>query len=94
MRRDSANLSAFIYDSIRILDLPARFIHNAVTMKKWFFFLGILAVIYIIARLNSRKEYKSPFLTRINQAVTIAVWALLIAYILTLGYYLYSTLFK
>jgi O-antigen/teichoic acid export membrane protein len=63
-------------------------------MRKWIFFLGILAVVFIIIRLNSNKEHKSPFLTRINEAVTIAVWALLIAYLLTLGYYLYTTFFK
>jgi len=63
-------------------------------MRKWLLFLGILAVIYVIARLNSRKEHKSPFLTRVNEAVTIAVWALLIAYLLALGYYLYTTLFQ
>lgn len=59
-------------------------------MRKWLLFLGILAVIYVITRLNSRRENKSPFLTRINEAVTIAVWALLIAYLLALGYYLYT----
>ena len=63
-------------------------------MRKWLFLIGLAAVFYIVIRLNSGKENKSPFLKRINDAVTIAVWALLIAYLITLGYYLYTTLFK
>ncbi|MFW6137282.1 MAG: hypothetical protein ACOC5U_04310 [Candidatus Aminicenantaceae bacterium] len=63
-------------------------------MRKWLFLLGFLAVVYVIVRLNSKKENKSPFFTQLNEAVTIAVWAVLIAYLLVLGYHLYTMIFK
>jgi hypothetical protein len=63
-------------------------------MRKWLFFLLILALIYGISQINRRKRVKSPFLKRLNETITIIVWVLLAAYTLTFLYWLYTTIFK
>jgi magnesium-transporting ATPase (P-type) len=63
-------------------------------MRKWLYFLLILALIYAISQINRRKRVKSPFLKRLNETITILVWVLLTAYVLTFLYWLYTTIFK
>ena len=64
-------------------------------MRKWFFLLGILVLVYLISKLNnSKKQEKSPFFKRMNETVTILVWALSIAYSLAFLFWLYTVIFK
>ena len=63
-------------------------------MRKWLFFLLILALIYGISRINGRKRVKSAFLKRLNETITILVWVLLAVYSLAFLYWLYTAIFK
>jgi hypothetical protein len=64
-------------------------------MRKWLFLFGLLVLVYLISKLNSsKKQEKSPFFKRMNETVTILVWALSIAYTLAFLYWLYTVIFK
>ena len=64
-------------------------------MRKWFFLLGLLVLVYLISKLNSsKKQEKSTFFKRMNETVSILVWALSIAYVLAFLYWLYTVIFK
>ncbi len=64
-------------------------------MRKWFFLFGLLVLVYLISKLNnSKSKEKSPFFIRMNETVSILVWALSIAYVLAFLYWLYGAIFK
>jgi len=64
-------------------------------MRKWLFLFGLLVLVYLISKLNkSKTQEKSPFFKRMNETVTILVWALSIAYTLAFLYWLYTVIFK
>lgn len=63
-------------------------------MRKWFFFLGILALVYIISRINRRKKERSPFFKRLNETFSIIAWVLLIVYVLFFLYWIYTRIFR
>jgi hypothetical protein len=54
----------------------------------------ILALVYIISRINRRKLTRSPFLKRLNETFSIIVWVLLAAYSVSFLYWLYTIIFK
>jgi len=63
-------------------------------MKKWFFLLGALVLVYLLSRINSpRARAGSPLLQRINWTINVLVWVLSIAYGLGFLYWLYKTIF-
>lgn len=63
-------------------------------MRKWLFFLVILALVYGISQISRKKRVRSPFLKRVNETITILVWVLLVVYTLTFLYWLYTVIFK
>ena len=64
-------------------------------MRKWIFLFGLLVLVYLISKLNSsKKQEKSSIFKRMNETVTILVWALSIAYFLAFLYWLYTVIFK
>ena len=64
-------------------------------MRKWLFLFGLLVLVYLISKLNnSKRQEKSPFFKRMNETVSILVWALSIAYTLAFLYWLYTVIFK
>jgi len=63
-------------------------------MRKWLFFLAILALVYIISRINRRKQEHSPFLKRLNETFSIIAWVLLAVYVLFFLYWLYTMVFR
>lgn len=63
-------------------------------MRKWLFFLAILALFYILFNFNRRKKDRSPFLKWFKETLSIIAWTLLIAYTLFFLYWLYTMIFK
>jgi Ca2+/Na+ antiporter len=63
-------------------------------MRKWLFFLAILALVYIISRINRTKQGRSPFFKRLNETFSIIAWVLLTVYILLFLYWLYTRIFR
>jgi len=63
-------------------------------MRKWFLFLVILGLVYILSKASRKKKERSPFHTRFNETVSIVVWVMLIAYVVSFLYWLYIQIFK
>jgi hypothetical protein len=63
-------------------------------MRKWLFFLAILALVYIISKINRTKKERSPFFKRLNETFSIIAWVLLTVYVLFFLYWLYTRIFK
>jgi len=63
-------------------------------MRKWFLFLAILGLVYIISKASQRGDQRSPFRQRFNETLSITVWVLVVAYVLTFLYWLYTQIFK
>ncbi|MDH4218629.1 MAG: hypothetical protein OEY18_12915 [Candidatus Aminicenantes bacterium] len=63
-------------------------------MRKWLFFLAVLAVVYAISQTGRRKQDRSPFLKRLSETVSIVVWVLLAAYAISFLYWLYKEIFR
>jgi hypothetical protein len=63
-------------------------------MRRWLFFLAILAVVYVLSRMNWNKKERSPFFKRLNETFSILVWVLFFFYAVTFLYWLYTQIFK
>jgi hypothetical protein len=63
-------------------------------MRKWFLFLAILGLVYILSKASHRGENRSSFRQRFNETLSILVWVLIIVYVLSFLYWLYSQVFK
>jgi hypothetical protein len=62
-------------------------------MRRWFLFLLVLIILYIVAKAGKKKEASTPFHRRFNETLSIVVWALVIVYVLSFLYWLYTQLF-
>ena len=63
-------------------------------MRKWLFFLLIIAALYAVTKINKNKAgKKSPVLKQISDAITYLVWILLTAYVIFFLYWIYSLIF-
>jgi len=63
-------------------------------MRKWLFFLAILAAVYAFSRISKGKQDRSPFLKRLSESISIVVWVLLAAYAVSFLYWLYKEIFR
>jgi uncharacterized BrkB/YihY/UPF0761 family membrane protein len=64
-------------------------------MRKWLFVLLFIAVLYAVSRIGVKKPGKrSTTFKQISEALTIAVWGLLVAYVIAFLYWLYTIIFK
>jgi hypothetical protein len=63
-------------------------------MRKWFLFLVILGLIYVFSKASQRGKHRSPFRQRFNETLSITVWVMVVAYVLSFLYWLYSQIFK
>lgn len=63
-------------------------------MRKWLFFMAVLAALYAFSQISKGKRDRSPFLKRLNESVAIVVWVLLAAYAVSFLYWLYKEIFK
>jgi len=63
-------------------------------MRKWFYVLAILVVVYFISKLGQNKKDSSSFLKRFGETLSIVVWVLLAAYAVSFLYWLFKEIFK
>ncbi len=63
-------------------------------MRKWFFLFVILGLIYIFSKALQKKEERSPFRKRLNETLSIVVWVMLVAYVVSFLYWLYTQIFR
>lgn len=59
-------------------------------MRKWLLLLVILGVITLLSKLNQRKDVKTPLGKRFSETLSVIVWVLIIAYIVSFFYWLYT----
>lgn len=59
-------------------------------LRRWLFLALVLAILYAVSTLNTQRwRARYPVLKRIDKTLTIVVWTLLAAYILSFLYWLY-----
>ncbi len=63
-------------------------------MRKWLFFLLIIAVAYVISQIGKKNKGRSSFLKNISETIGIIVWVLIVVYTVGFLYWLYTELFK
>ena len=64
-------------------------------MRKWLILLLVLAVVYILARLNTTKTHQRyPRLRQVDSAITRFVWILGAIYFATMAYWFYDTVLR
>jgi hypothetical protein len=60
-------------------------------MRKWLFVLLVLAILYVLSFLTTKKyRARYPILRRIDRAISIVVWILLAAYGIAFVYWLFA----
>ncbi len=62
-------------------------------MRKWLYFLLIIAVAYVVSQMGKKSKGRS-FLKNISETVSIIVWVLIAVYTVGFLYWLYTELFK
>ncbi len=63
-------------------------------MRKWLYFLLIIAVAYVISQIGKKTKGRSSFLKNISETIGIIVWILIVVYTVGFLYWLYIELFK
>jgi len=63
-------------------------------MRKWLFFLLIIAVVYVISQISGKSKGRSNFIKNLSETITIIVWVLIVVYTVGFLYWLYTELFK
>jgi len=62
-------------------------------MRKWLYFLLIIAIAYMVSQAGKKTEDRSSFLKKISEAIGIIVWILIIVYTVGFLYWLYTEVF-
>jgi len=63
-------------------------------MRKWLFFLVILVVIVLLSKINQKREVRAPFGKRFSETLSVIAWAMIIAYVASFIYWLYTQIFR
>ncbi len=64
-------------------------------MRKWLSLGLVLAVLYAVSKLNTRRwRVQYPFIKRVDRMITILAWTLLAAYVLSFLYWLYTQMLR
>jgi len=63
-------------------------------MRKWLFFLLIIAVAYVISQMGKKTKGRSSILKNISETIGIIVWVLIAVYTVGFLYWLYTELLK
>jgi magnesium-transporting ATPase (P-type) len=63
-------------------------------MRRLAIFLVILVVVYLVSQARKKKDVRSPLRKRFSETLTIIVWVMLVAYVLSFLYWLYTQVFK
>jgi hypothetical protein len=63
-------------------------------MRKWLYFLLIIALAYVVSQMGKKTKGKSSFFKNISETIGIIVWILIIVYTVGFLYWLYTEIFK
>jgi len=63
-------------------------------MRKWLYFLLIIAVAYVVSQIGKKTKGRSSFLKNISETIGIIVWILIIVYTAGFLYWLYTEILK
>ena len=63
-------------------------------MRKWLYFLLIIAVAYVVSQIGKKNKGRSSFLKNISETIGIIVWILIIVYTAGFLYWLYTEILK
>lgn len=63
-------------------------------MRKWLYFLLIIAVAYVISQIGKKTNGRSSFLKNISETIGIIVWILIVVYTVGFLYWLYTEIIK
>ena len=63
-------------------------------MRKWLYFLLIIAAAYVASQLGKKGKQHSSLLKNISETVSIIVWILIAVYTVGFIYWLYTELIK
>lgn len=64
-------------------------------LRKWLYFLLVIAVLYAVSKAGTRRRPdKSSLRKRIDETITIVVWTLLAVYIAAFLYWLYTQVIR
>ena len=63
-------------------------------MRKWLYFLLIIAVAYVVSQIGKKTKGRSSFFKNISETIGIIVWILIIVYTVGFLYWLYTEVFK
>jgi hypothetical protein len=63
-------------------------------MRKWLYFLLIIAVAYVVSQIGKKGRGRSSFFKNISETIGILVWVLIIVYTLGFLYWLYTEIIK
>jgi hypothetical protein len=64
-------------------------------MRKWLFLVLVLAALYALSKITGKQHHsRYPFLKRIDRTITILVWVLLAAYLVSFFYWLYTEIIR
>lgn len=63
-------------------------------MRKWLFFLLIIAVVHVISQISGKGKARSSFLKNLSETISIIVWVLIVVYTVGFLYWLYTELIK
>lgn len=63
-------------------------------MRRWAILLVILVVVYLVSQASKKKDVRSPLRKRFSETLTIIVWVMLVAYVLSFIYWFYIQIFK
>ena len=63
-------------------------------MRKWLFFLLIIAAAYAFSQIGKKTKGRSTFLKNISETIGIIVWILIVIYTVGFLYWLYTEIFK
>ncbi len=62
-------------------------------MRKWLYFLAIIAIAFSLSQFGKKSKGRSSLLKNISETIGIIVWILIIVYTLGFLYWLYTEIF-
>lgn len=63
-------------------------------MRKWLYFLLIIAAAYFASQIGKKDKKRSSLLKNISETISIIVWILIAVYTVGFVYWLYTELIK
>ena len=63
-------------------------------MRKWLYFLLVIAVAFVLSQIGKKSKGRNTFLKNIGDTIGIIVWILIVVYTVGFLYWLYTEIFQ